>query len=223
MEKKESFLDTEHRSLKDQIKQSFDDLRDFLPLFSKDETLDDFEKEFTKQVDNQEFTKDSLNDLLMEHLTSNLETPNAYSFVQLYIFTHLADRAYKRLNQVKAWGYIAEARYYSGVLEANVFVMENTSKSSKDLAKAGGAGRKEKYRPIKEFVIELLNKMRPLNGWSTERSAAKAISDKVREYNIKHQVRLSNDRIEDRLTQWMKDDPSIKAAYAPPAEASQER
>ncbi|EPO9974535.1 TPA: hypothetical protein ACKTGI_003110 [Pseudomonas aeruginosa] len=96
--------------------------------------------------------------------------------------------------------------------------MEANDEGNNALAQAGGAGRREKYRPIKELTINFLNKMRPANVWTKERSAAKAISVKVREFNIEHRVGLSNDRVEDRLTQWMKDDPDIIAAYRAPTD-----
>jgi len=84
----------------------------------------------------------------------------------------------------------------------------------KEIARLGGEMRNEKYTPTKEEALRLLYKKMPLTGWKNISQAVNGIKKETYDFIYKNRVNLIENNLPATLKKWIKNTPSLSAAFA---------
>lgn len=125
----------------------------------------------------------------------------------------------ERNQRELAWFYVAEARYWCGVVRASVGIEESRDKTikatRKNTAQKGGKALAEsKYKEIKDEVFKLAREKRPeKNGWRSRLHAAKDIKIDVLKFACEKKLTLSEEQAETTIYGWLKKMPDAASLF----------
>jgi hypothetical protein len=149
-------------------------------------------------------------------------TPTNLQYASMLIgcaYCMQSSRALLKKEREHAWYYMAEARYWCGVMLASTGIEEaskNAFKAArKHIPQKGGKARAELlYRDIKEVTFKLAReKYPPGRGWKSRREAALAIKEEVVEYSKTELEPLSPDQAFDTIYGWLAKMPDAASLF----------
>ncbi|MFM0190113.1 hypothetical protein PQR25_30390 [Paraburkholderia nemoris] len=113
-----------------------------------------------------------------------------------------------------AWSYLADARYWCGVSIAQKGLANAYQSVRRDLSKAGGKGKADRYEPTKRYAYELVESEMPQGGWQSRSQAVRKIKDKV----LAHAKSLGNAMSEQQapktIDKWLSAMPDAMQLFA---------
>lgn len=89
---------------------------------------------------------------------------------------------------------------------------------AKEAVRAGGIARAEAFQPVKDKVVDLLDKMATENGWKSKAKAIEAIHTDlvafVERFNTSTECKLSAESLLPLVMEWSRNDKSVGQAFA---------
>lgn len=144
-----------------------------------------------------ERTKDDTDELKIarERILTSINTA-------LY-FCYKANIAQDSKNHDKAWFFAAEASKWQGMASGSEHAYYVRRSSVKNLAASGGRGRSDIYSPLRQFVLDEVNK----KSYPSKRNAALSLKDAVLSMASDLKIPMSEQQAEKTITGWLKDIP----------------
>jgi hypothetical protein len=197
------------------IAENFDRLESSFGHLHPNESFSRFKKKVADDIATGQITDVSMENNWLSYISQS--TPDLWS-VPLHhscIYSVLAQDAFEHGESNKGWSFVAHASYLAGLSEINVYskIASTEAKRRQRVARSGGRGRRDKYRPAKEKVIELLEMHCPPNGWWKEREAAKAIYSDLKDYVDEKRIGLAPSSLTNTVVRWLKEDSTVRPEF----------
>lgn len=126
----------------------------------------------------------------------------------------LAKRAFDCGKNREAYLLIDRAIYYSDMVSEHVLegMKQQAINLRRAAAIAGGRGKSEKYRPIKNELIRLLHENRPPDGWDSISTAFSDIEMSLSRYNAANGDIVADGALLAAVLRWAKTEP-VRSAF----------
>lgn len=170
-------------------------------LHQPDKSVKDFHEEILKPI--ADSTLDTPAKFNFTYATDHSKPTLALYMTQLLeacaycVEAHTADEEKK---QDLAWRHVSNAMYCLGILETTIIIEPAIEHIITVRNKAGGTKRNAKYKPIREYAIELAGKKK----YHSARQAALDIQDDVVTFAKAHGVELAEYQRERTISGWLK-------------------
>lgn len=184
----------------------------------------DFEQNMNNVVDDGQVTDCTMNDEWTARISQNNSDRKLNLFKLSFVYSLLAKRAHDDGESDKARTLISKARHFNdlfkGIAEAEA--IQNGVKERREKAINAARVRTKNLEPLKNIVIDLLEKLRPDSGWKSELSARKAIKPQFDKLCVRDihkpatsppQSSLAPTNSQNTLRSWFADDDKIRAAF----------
>lgn len=185
---------------------------------------EDFIKEFITPIISLEI---ATGDVILEEMNTRYKevqengTPGSFKNGPLLISTAYCLQAGKQLNlnnREFAWAYMAQAKYWHGVVRAALGIEVARTKTihatRSATARKGAEGRTQQYVVVKEEAFRLVREMAPGGGlWQSAAQAALTIKDRVLKFAIDKGRPLATSSPEDRIAEWLGEMPDAAELF----------
>ncbi|MFL1559264.1 hypothetical protein [Pseudomonas sp. O11] len=119
-------------------------------------------------------------------------------------YWHLASKERDTGNFADAWRLLCKSSYFVGLTDGR--------EEPRQTDAARGRSEKSQWRKLQ--IANLISKNRPVGGWINERNAANFILDDATDLNNRLKMNLTESRLTNLITDWMKEDGSVvRAAF----------
>lgn len=214
MQDKNKPVATTERSLELLTAETIVDLEQCYLTLNPEMIREDFIKEFVTPIINLQLaTADGILEEMKKQYREAQEngTPKFFKNAPLLISTAYCLQAGKQLNlnnREYAWAYMAQAKYWHGVVRAALGIevarTKTISTAGSAAARKAAAGRSSRYAVVKEEAFRLVREKTTGGGlWQSAAQAALAVKEPVLKFGIDKGRPLAPASAEDRIAEWL--------------------